>query len=80
MVRDRNQRVVGIVTLEDIIEELIGEIDDEYDRSPATIQKVAPGLWHFGGGTLWTDAARVLRIQDYDVLPADHDLDGRYDL
>ena len=31
IVVDKNNKVVGVVSLEDIIEELVGEIDDEYD-------------------------------------------------
>lgn len=78
--RNRSGRITGIVTLEDVIEELIGEVDDEYDRSPATIERVKVGLWRLGGGTLWSDAAEALGIRAADVLPEDVDLDGRYDL
>ena len=49
-----DDRLVGMVTLEDVIEELIGEVDDEYDQSPRIIDKIGPGLWRFGGGTLWS--------------------------
>jgi len=78
--KGRSGRITGIVTLEDVIEELIGEVVDEYDRSPASIERVRAGLWRFGGGTLWTDAANALGIRATDVLPEDLDLDGRYDL
>lgn len=48
LVRDANKRVVGLVTLEDIIEELVGEIHDEYDRIPAHLTPVGQG-WISGG-------------------------------
>lgn len=78
--RSRSGRITGIVTLEDVIEELIGEVDDEYDRSPAILDKVEPGLWRLGGGTLWADAAKALSIRDPEQHSEDPDLDGRYDL
>ncbi|HWA98013.1 MAG TPA: CBS domain-containing protein, partial [Pirellulales bacterium] len=49
LVRDRDQNVVGMVTLEDILEELIGDIQDEYDRSPAHVISSGVG-WVMGGG------------------------------
>ncbi|MEQ8942144.1 MAG: CBS domain-containing protein, partial [Roseitalea porphyridii] len=73
-------RVVGMVTLEDVIEELIGEIDDEYDKSPRLMERLSPGLWRFGGGTLWTDVAAALKLPAEEYLPQDIDLDGRYDV
>jgi len=36
----QDQKVVGMITLEDIIEDLVGEIEDEFDRLPAYIQPV----------------------------------------
>lgn len=49
LVREAGGRVVGMISLEDIIEELVGDIEDEYDRLPAHI--VASGTsWVVGGG------------------------------
>jgi CBS domain containing-hemolysin-like protein len=32
LVRDENGRIVGLITLEDVLEELVGDIEDEHDR------------------------------------------------
>jgi putative hemolysin len=53
LVRDAAHRVIGMVTLEDIIEELVGEIEDEFDRLPAHITRAGAG-WIVGGGTTLT--------------------------
>ena len=50
LIRDANQRVIGMLTLEDILEELVGEINDEFDRLPAQITATGFG-WLIGGGT-----------------------------
>lgn len=49
LVRDHDQHVLGMITLEDITEELLGDIQDEYDLLPVHVLKAGTG-WVVGGG------------------------------
>ncbi len=49
LVRNEQAAVVGLITLEDIVEELIGDIQDEYDQLPIHVVRSGVG-WVVGGG------------------------------
>ncbi len=78
VVRGEDGDVVGMITLEDVIEELMGEIDDEFDRSPTGLDAIGPHRWRAGGGALWADVEKTVGLVADDDLEAD--LDGRLDV
>jgi CBS domain containing-hemolysin-like protein len=54
IVQDEFGGTAGIVTIEDIVEELVGDIVDEYDNEEPSFQKVDDG-WLVDGKTHWND-------------------------
>jgi putative hemolysin len=44
------EKTVGLITLEDIVEELVGELEDEFDRLPRMFHEMRGGQWMVGGG------------------------------
>lgn len=57
----------GLITMEDVLEEIVGEIRDEYDEDEQTWQKIGRNEWVFEARTSLTDFCRVVGI-DSDVL------------
>ncbi len=57
----------GIVTLEDIIEEIVGEIDDEYDEVDRMYRKIGPQSWIFEAKIQLVDFCRVVGIDEDEL-------------
>ncbi len=53
----------GIVTMEDLLEEIVGEITDEYDEEELPYKRLADGSYLFEGGTPLTDVLRALELE-----------------
>lgn len=54
----------GMVTLEDIIEEIVGEIDDEYDEETSMYKKIAPDTYVFDAKIPLSDFCHAVDIEE----------------
>jgi CBS domain containing-hemolysin-like protein len=61
VVRDAAGRTLGLVTWEDLIEELVGKREDEFDRLPHHVHALAGGVWMAGGGVPMAELEAALR-------------------
>lgn len=63
----------GIVTLEDVLEEIVGDINDEYDEDEQTYKRLRDNTFIFEGQTLLTDFFRIteLNSEDYEDVTED---------
>jgi len=52
----------GIITMEDILEEIIGEIKDEFDEEEGNIRKIDESTFIFEGKTTINDACKAMKI------------------
>jgi CBS domain containing-hemolysin-like protein len=54
VVIDEYSSFIGIITVEDILEELVGDILDEFDKEEPGVQEIAPGV-HVVDGQMWVE-------------------------
>ena len=58
----------GLVTLEDVIEEIVGDINDEFDDEDLSYSKIDEHNYIFEGKTTIKDFCRVLDDEDEDIF------------
>jgi gliding motility-associated protein GldE len=63
----------GIVTLEDVLEEIVGEIQDEYDEEEPGYRKLSDGSYEFEGKFLINDFYKVMNLNEeiFDDIKGD---------
>lgn len=66
----------GIVTLEDILEEIVGEINDEFDEDERNYTKLASNTYLFEGKTLLKDFLKILNLPDDEFNDIEGDADS----
>lgn len=66
----------GIVTLEDILEEIVGEINDEYDEEEKFYSKLNYNTFIFEGKTLLSDFCKILNVDDEEFEEVEGDADS----
>lgn len=65
----------GIVTMEDIIEEIVGEIHDEYDDEERTYAVINDHTWVFEAKTQLTDFYKITKVDEEDFERVSGDAD-----
>lgn len=63
----------GIVTMEDVLEEIVGDIDDEYDTPDSTYRRLSNNTFIFEGKTPLTDFFRITGLEENDYAAVAED-------
>ena len=58
----------GIITLEDIMEEIVGSINDEFDDDDVTYSKINDHTYIFEGKTVLKDFYHIVKMDDENIL------------
>lgn len=66
----------GLITLEDILEEIVGEINDEYDEEEKSYARINANTYIFEGKTLLSDFFKILDLDDETFEEVEGDADS----
>ncbi len=62
LVRGESGETLGLVSLEDLLEELVGDLQDEFDYVPHMLHALSGGVWMVGGGLPIAELAQKLSL------------------
>ncbi len=72
-VTDEFGGISGLITMQDILEEIVGEINDEFDDEDSSYKKIDKHTYIFDGKTFIADVCKILDIDDdyFDEIKGD---------
>jgi len=70
----------GVVTLEDVLEEIVGDITDEFDDDELSFKKIDDSTFIFEGRTALIDCYKILEIdgKDFELIKGESDTLGGF--